>query len=202
VSFVQHQDGMDPLPDDGGDVLLDGGEERRRHQLALDVQGQADLPVEVPLSEGDVGDVGEPEVHRGQAGAQSAQHAVLAYARFAHDNCVLPGDDGVGQAIHRVSPSGLGPEGLVGDILVEGTAAKVEEFEDVAFNLNPGQVSDVFRTRFGFHIVKLYDRQPPAIPPLQAIRDQIADEVKEQKREQALGDYLDALRSKAVVEEL
>jgi len=78
----------------------------------------------------------------------------------------------------------------------------VEEFEDVVFHLNVGQVSDVFRTRFGFHIVKLYDRQPPAISPLKAIRGQILDEVKEQKREQALGDYLDALRSKATVEEV
>jgi len=78
----------------------------------------------------------------------------------------------------------------------------VEEFEDVVFHLNVGQVSDVFRTRFGFHIAKLYDRQPPAIPPLKAIRGQIVDEVKEQKREQALGDYLDALRSKATVEEV
>ena len=78
----------------------------------------------------------------------------------------------------------------------------VEEFEDVVFHLNVDQVSDVFRTRFGFHIAKLYDRQPPAIPPLKAIRGQIVDEVKEQKREQALGDYLDALRSKAMVEEV
>ncbi len=78
----------------------------------------------------------------------------------------------------------------------------VEEFEDVVFHLSTGQVSDVFRTRFGFHIAKLYDRQPPTIPPLQAIRGQIVDEVKEQKREQALGDYLDGLRSKATVEEV
>jgi parvulin-like peptidyl-prolyl isomerase len=78
----------------------------------------------------------------------------------------------------------------------------VEEFEDIAFHLSVGQVSDVFRSRFGFHIVKLYDRRPPAIPPLKEIRESILDEVKEQKREQALGDYLDALRSKATVEEV
>ncbi len=78
----------------------------------------------------------------------------------------------------------------------------VEEFEDVVFNLTVGQVSDVFRTRFGFHVAKLYDRQPPAIPPLRAIHGQVVDEVKEQKREQALGDYLDGLRRQAVVEEV
>ena len=77
----------------------------------------------------------------------------------------------------------------------------VEEFEDVVFNLSPGQVSDVFRTRFGFHVAKVYDRKPPTIPALKDIRKQIAEAVGDQKREQALGEYLDALRSKAVVKE-
>lgn len=77
----------------------------------------------------------------------------------------------------------------------------VEEFEDVIFNLSPGQVSNVFRSRFGFHIAKVYDRKPPAIPDLKDIKKQIAEAVRDQKREQALGEYLDRLRSKAVVQE-
>jgi len=78
----------------------------------------------------------------------------------------------------------------------------VEEFEDVVFNLNAGQVSDIFRTRFGFHIAKLYDRRPPAIPPLKEVKDQVVEQAAEHKREQALGEYLDSLRSKATVEEV
>lgn len=77
----------------------------------------------------------------------------------------------------------------------------VEEFEDIIFHLTPGQVSDVFRTRFGFHIAKVYDRRPPSIPELKDVRKQVAEEVLEQLREQALGDYLDGLRAKAIVEE-
>ncbi|MEN6335984.1 MAG: peptidylprolyl isomerase [Phycisphaerales bacterium] len=78
----------------------------------------------------------------------------------------------------------------------------VEEFEDVVFNLNPGQVSDVFRTRFGFHIAKLYDRRAPAIPPLKEVKDQAVEQAAEHKREQVLGEYLDSLRGKATVEEV
>ncbi len=77
----------------------------------------------------------------------------------------------------------------------------VEEFEDVVFNLSPGQVSDVFRTRFGFHVAKVYDRRPPEVPPLKDVKDQIVEQAAEQKREQALGEYLDTLRNKATVEE-
>jgi parvulin-like peptidyl-prolyl isomerase len=89
-----------------------------------------------------------------------------------------------------------------GDLGYVSRGQLVEEFEDVVFNLNPGQVSDVFRTRFGFHIAKLYDRRPPAIPPLKEVREQIVEQVREQKREQILGEYLDTLRSKATVEEV
>jgi len=77
----------------------------------------------------------------------------------------------------------------------------VEEFEDVVFNLNEGQVSDVFRTRFGFHVAKVYDRKPPAIAELKDVEKEVAQQVGEQKKEQALGDYLDQLRAKATVEE-
>ena len=77
----------------------------------------------------------------------------------------------------------------------------VEEFEDVIFNLNPGQVSDVFRTRFGFHIAKVYDHRPPSIPEFKDVAKRVAEEVRSQKKEQALGDYLDTLKEQAVVEE-
>ncbi|MBL7107647.1 MAG: peptidylprolyl isomerase, partial [Phycisphaerae bacterium] len=35
----------------------------------------------------------------------------------------------------------------------------VEEFEDVAFNLGTDQVSDIINTRYGYHIVKCYERK-------------------------------------------
>lgn len=78
----------------------------------------------------------------------------------------------------------------------------VEEFEDVIFHLNPGQVSDPFRTRFGFHVAKVYDRRPPTIPEFKDVKTRIVEELKEQKKEQALGEHLDALRSQAVIEEV
>ena len=88
-----------------------------------------------------------------------------------------------------------------GDLGYVAKGQMVEEFEDAVFNLNVGQISDVFRTRFGFHIAKVYDRKPPAIPELKDIRKQLVDQAHEQKKEQALGAYLDQLRSRATVEE-
>ena len=77
----------------------------------------------------------------------------------------------------------------------------VEEFEDVVFNLGVGQASDIFRTRFGFHIAKVYDRKPPVIPELKEVKSQIADALKEQAKSKAIDDFIDKLKSKAKIEE-
>jgi len=77
----------------------------------------------------------------------------------------------------------------------------VEEFEDVIFNLGVGQVSDIFRTRFGFHIAKVYERKPGEIAGLKEVRSQIADELEEQMRQQVVEEFIDQLKSKAKIEE-
>ena len=35
----------------------------------------------------------------------------------------------------------------------------VPEFESVAFNLKPGEISNVFETKYGFHFIELIDRK-------------------------------------------
>jgi len=42
----------------------------------------------------------------------------------------------------------------------------VEPFEKRMYALNPGQVSGIFRTKYGYHIIKVHDRRP-AEPPVQ-----------------------------------
>jgi parvulin-like peptidyl-prolyl isomerase len=78
----------------------------------------------------------------------------------------------------------------------------VEEFDDVVFNLGVGEVSDIFRTRFGFHIAKVYDRKPAAIPKLEDVKGEIAGILNRQMREKAIEDFIDQLKSKAKIEEI
>jgi parvulin-like peptidyl-prolyl isomerase len=74
------------------------------------------------------------------------------------------------------------------------------EFDDIVFNLGPGQVSHVFRTRLGLHIAKVYERRPPTSPPLRDIRQRIVNDLREQIQEDAFAAYLDHLRSLATIE--
>jgi hypothetical protein len=88
-----------------------------------------------------------------------------------------------------------------GDLGLVMRGQLVEEFEDVVFNLDAGQISEVFRTRFGFHIAKVYERRPPAVPSLKNIKKQVAEAVRRHKKDQALEQHLDQLRSQARIEE-
>jgi len=78
----------------------------------------------------------------------------------------------------------------------------VEEFEDVVFNLGVGEVSDAFRTRFGFHIAKVYDRKPAVVPELEEVKGGIVDALEKQMRGEAIDEFIDGLKNKAKIEEI
>jgi parvulin-like peptidyl-prolyl isomerase len=73
----------------------------------------------------------------------------------------------------------------------------VDEFDNVAFSLQTGAMSEIFRSVFGFHIVKVLERKPAGVRGFAEVKDEIERALSEQKREKALEDYLDRLRAAA-----
>lgn len=78
----------------------------------------------------------------------------------------------------------------------------VEEFEDVVFNLGASQVSDIFRTRFGFHIAKVYAREPATISAFEDVKGRVTELVKEKMRSEAIDNFIDGLKGEAKIEEV
>jgi peptidyl-prolyl cis-trans isomerase D len=64
-----------------------------------------------------------------------------------------------------------------GDLDFFGRGRMVKEFEDVAFSLPVGQVSDVVKSSFGFHIIKVTDKKPESRKSLDEVRQQITDQL-------------------------
>jgi peptidyl-prolyl cis-trans isomerase D len=75
-----------------------------------------------------------------------------------------------------------------GDLDYLSRGRMVPEFETAAFALQPGQVSDLVRTQFGLHIIKLVDKRPAVTRAFEEVRPQI----EEQLRAQRAGEQLSA----------
>lgn len=75
----------------------------------------------------------------------------------------------------------------------------VDEFDRMAFALAPGEKSGIFRTGFGFHIAKCYDKKPAGYRNLSDVRQDIERMLHHEKQERALEQYVDGLKAKADV---
>ena len=54
----------------------------------------------------------------------------------------------------------------------------VKEFDKVAFRLQPGQMSDLVKSQFGYHIIKVTDKRAASVKTLPEVRSQIEDQLK------------------------
>ncbi len=71
-----------------------------------------------------------------------------------------------------------------GDLNYFGKGQMVPEFEAAAFGLKPGQISDLVKTTFGYHIIKVVDSQPETVRPVADVKPEIIDQLKWQKAQQ------------------
>jgi peptidyl-prolyl cis-trans isomerase D len=74
-----------------------------------------------------------------------------------------------------------------GDLGCFSEGVMVKPFEQTAFALKKGEVSNLVKTRFGFHIIQVYDIKEARTKPLNEVKDKIVQKIKQEKaKEQAL----------------
>ncbi len=82
-----------------------------------------------------------------------------------------------------------------GDLDFFGKGQMVPEFDKVAFSLQPGQLSDLVKTQYGYHIIKVTDKRAASQKTLAEVRAQIEDQLKYEQAQTAAQKLADQVAS-------
>ena len=76
----------------------------------------------------------------------------------------------------------------------------VKPFEEAALALKPNEVSDIVETRFGYHLIIVYDVKPAQTLAYADVKDKINQRMKQEKVEKEAVQYVDKLKKDAKLE--
>jgi len=75
-----------------------------------------------------------------------------------------------------------------GDLDYFGRGRMVPEFDQAVFAMEPGQISDLVKTQYGYHIIKLVDKKNATTRPLAEVRQQLTDQLAYQRAQAQAAD--------------
>jgi len=81
----------------------------------------------------------------------------------------------------RASSEDAGSAANGGDLGCFPPGRMVPEFDDAVFAMEPGEVSDLVRTSFGYHVIRLDSRREETTLPLEAVKDRVRQILSERK---------------------
>jgi peptidyl-prolyl cis-trans isomerase D len=81
-----------------------------------------------------------------------------------------------------------------GDLDYFSKGRMVPEFDQVAFTLQPGQISDLVKTQFGYHIIKVVDKKAASTKTLADVRQQITDQLAYERAQAEAADLAQKLQ--------
>lgn len=87
-----------------------------------------------------------------------------------------------------------------GDLDYFGRGQMVPEFEEAVFNMEVGQLSDIVKTSFGYHLIKKTDAKEAADVPFEEVQQDIKTHLERVKLQEAKKDFLEDRRQDADIQ--
>jgi peptidyl-prolyl cis-trans isomerase C len=76
----------------------------------------------------------------------------------------------------------------------------VPPFSEAAFELSPGEVSDLVETRFGYHLIKVTERKPEHTLAFNDVKKEISARLRREEEGKRINAYLKKLESEAEIQ--
>jgi peptidyl-prolyl cis-trans isomerase C len=87
-----------------------------------------------------------------------------------------------------------------GDLGFFSKGQMVKPFEDAAFALEPGTVSEIVETQFGYHLIKAMEKKKSDLVTFETAKDKIKKNLSKDKSKQKIDAYIETLTAKAKIE--
>ena len=89
-----------------------------------------------------------------------------------------------------------------GNLGTFGKGRMVPEFEQAAYAMEVGELSEPVKTQFGWHLIQLHQRIPPKVTPFEEIKEKVIEYLTERKKDKVFESFLDRLKAEATIEEV
>jgi len=84
-----------------------------------------------------------------------------------------------------------------GDVGYFSKGQLVPEFEEECYKLKVGEIGNIVKTQFGYHVIKLTDKKNPEVQEFSAVKDMIKRESERNKKKDLLDKMINEVKSNA-----